>query len=142
MTIKDAAEMYGISKQAIYQRLKKHGISLDTIRDQETGELSQDAEAVLENLFGENSQVFNQRRVNFTDELTRLKEAVNRQQIEVEKLTIQLEAAERERDFYRETLEQERALFSRYLPAPGETSQGREKRPGLFRRIAAAIKDS
>lgn len=52
MTIKDAAEKYGVSKQAIYQRLKKQGIALETIKDPETGELTRDAEAVLFKLYG------------------------------------------------------------------------------------------
>lgn len=52
MTIKDAAEKYGVTKQAIYQRLKKQGIDLDTIKDSETGELTADAEAMLFKLYG------------------------------------------------------------------------------------------
>ena len=40
MTIKEAAKLYGISTQAVYQRLKKANINLDTLKDKETGEIT------------------------------------------------------------------------------------------------------
>ena len=51
MTIKDAAKLYGISTQAVYQRLKKANINLDTLKDKETGEITPDGEAVFGKLF-------------------------------------------------------------------------------------------
>lgn len=140
MTIKDAAEKYGVSKQAVYQRLKRNLIQVDNLTDQETGHLTPEAEAILENLFGENSQQFNKRKLNLTEELKAAKAEIQRQQVNVELLTAKLEAAERERDLLRETLDQERAMFQRFLPAPGQTVQQGQKRPGFFRRIAAAVK--
>ncbi len=140
MTIKDAADKYGISKQAIYQRLKRNGITVDTLTDKETGELTPDAEAVFENLFGESSQQVNQRKSTLTDELKAAQATISSQQREIDLLTVKLEAVERERDLLRDTLDQERAMFTRYLPAPGQTVQPGEKRPGLFRRLAAAVK--
>lgn len=51
MTIKEAATMYGISPQAVYQRLKKEKINLDKLKDKETQELTPDGEAVFAKLF-------------------------------------------------------------------------------------------
>ena len=140
MTIKDAAEKYGISKQAIYQRLKRNNIQIDSLTDPETGDLTPDAEAIMENLFGEGSQQFNKRKLTLTEELKAAQAEIQHQQAIVDLLTAKLEAAERERDLLRETLDQERAMFQRFLPAPGQTVQPGEKRPGLLRRLAAAVK--
>ena len=140
MTIKDAAEKYGISKQAIYQRLKRNNIQIDSLTDPETGNLTPDAEAIMENLFGEGSQQFNKRKLTLTEELKAAQAEIQHQQAIVDLLTAKLEAAERERDLLRETLDQERAMFQRFLPAPGQTVQTGEKRPGLLRRLAAAVK--
>lgn len=140
MTIKDAAEKYGISKQAIYQRLKRNSIPVDNLTDQETGTLTPEAEAILENLFGENRQQFDKRKLNLTEELKAAQAEIQQQKANIELLTAKLEAAERERDLLKDTIDQERALFQRFLPAPGQTMQQSEKRPGVFRRIAAAIK--
>jgi predicted DNA-binding protein YlxM (UPF0122 family) len=147
MTIKEAADKYQVSKQAIYQRLKRNGLTVDSMTDKETGQLTPEAEGIMENLFGENRQLFDKRKFTPSDEIKALQEQVNSLQTNVELLTIKLEAAERERDLLKEqleqtrqTLEQERLLFQRFLPAAGETKSGTEKRPGLFRRIATAIK--
>lgn len=51
MTIKDAAELYGISTQAVYQRLKKESIDLKRLKDKSTGHLTPDAEVVFCKLF-------------------------------------------------------------------------------------------
>jgi predicted DNA-binding protein YlxM (UPF0122 family) len=147
MTIKEAADKYQVSKQAIYQRLKRNGLTVDSMTDKETGQLTPEAEGILENLFGENRQLFYKRKFTPSDEIKALQEQVNSLQTNVEMLTIKLEAAERERDLLKaqvdqaqQTLEQERLLFQRFLPAAGETQRSAEQRPGLFRRIATAIK--
>lgn len=133
MTIREAAEKYQVSKQAIYQRLKANKINLDTLKDKETGELTAEAEAIIDNLFGENSKDFKSRQAALSAELTRANETISRQQTEIEILKIKLEAAERELSAYKETLEKERALFTRFLPAPEEQQAG--KRQGLFNRL-------
>ena len=92
-----------------------------------------EAEAIIDNLFGKNSQVFKSRQVNLKSELTRAKETISSQQREIEILTIRLEAAERELSTCRETLAQERALFSRLLP--GETQQQTGQRRRIFNRL-------
>ena len=135
MTIKEAAEQFGVSKQAIYQRMKRNGLAVDTLVDKETGQLTPEAEAIIVNLFGENKQQFDKRRFTPTEELKQAKEEISRLQREVEMLTFRIEAAEKEAASLRETLETERALFQRFLPAAGET-----QRPGLMKRIAAAFR--
>lgn len=126
MTIKEAAAKYGISQQAIYQRIKNNGISLKSLKDPKTGDLTPDALGILENLFGESSEKFNQQRVSKEEELTRLRALVQSLEHENELLKIKLEASEAAKAAAVETLNQERAMFTRLLPAP---------RPSLWERL-------
>lgn len=126
MTIKEVAAKYGISQQAIYQRIKNNGISLKSLKDQKTGELTPDALGILENLFGESSEKFNQQRMSKEEELTRLRALIQSLEHENELLKIKLEATEAAKVAAVETLNQERALFTRLLPAP---------RPSLWERL-------
>ena len=130
MTIREAAEKYNITKQAIYQRLKTNGINIDTMKDKETGELTADAEAVLYNLFGSNSQEFKKKKVNLQEELRQAKEEISSKQKEIDILTSRLDAAEKALADCKETLMQERSMFTRLLPAPEK--QHTEPHSGFF----------
>ena len=77
MNIKDVSTKAGISVQAVYKRLKANGITLDMIRDKETGQLSTDGEEIVSNIF------------NLSD---------NKEAAEVEKLRAQVEMLTAERD--------------------------------------------
>ena len=127
MTIKEAAEHYGVSQQAIYQRLKKAGVNLKTLKNPDTGELTPDGEAVI-------NQLFNQRQP--TDS-TNLKEQFNELSKEVASLKAENEALKaRVRDLEADKAYlqgQNTELLTRIppaLPAPGQT----EKR-GFFSRL-------
>lgn len=125
MKITDAAARYGVTMQAVYQRLKKNGIRVETLKDKETKELTAEGEAVLENLFGKNRKEFYQRR----ESLESLKAELSTAKSRIEILTVQLDAAEKARITAEETLANERAMFQRLLPSP------EEKRGGLLRRL-------
>lgn len=129
MKIKDIAEKYSISMQAIYQRLKKKGIAVESLKDPETGELTPDALGIFENLFGESSALFNQQHASKNEEIARLNALVQSLEHEKELLEVKLASAERERDRLEETLNQERMLFVKYLPDPEANKKS------LFRRI-------
>lgn len=131
MKIKDAAEKYKISSQAIYQRLKRQGIDVESLKDKETGDLTPDALGIIENLFGESSEQYNKQKASTLAELARLRQLVQSLEYERDLLKVKLEAAERERDTAVDTLNQERSLFTKYLPAP------ESEKKGLFRRIFA-----
>lgn len=51
MTIKQAAEHYGVTPQGIYSRLKSMGVSVEQIKNPETGALTLDGEALLAKLY-------------------------------------------------------------------------------------------
>ena len=58
MTIKQYAEEKGISPQAVYQRLKKNKIKVESITEKGTGELTGEGTVILDKLFSaENRQI-------------------------------------------------------------------------------------
>ena len=150
MTIKQAAEKYGISVQAIYSRLKKNGIKLETLKDADTGELTADAEIVLDKLFKDKQQ----KHSSFNSTIERLQEDVKRLNVEnvelVEKLKrLENENAELKQERERllriaqQAQELHKAALERLLPPPadntaaeGQGAEGQQvKRGGLFTRL-------
>ena len=151
MTIKQAAEKYGISFQAVYSRLKREGIALETLNDAETGELTADAEIVLDKLFSKEIQ---QKRSTFNSTLERLQGEVNRLNAENVELVEKLREVEKQNEELKEERERlltiaqqaqelHKAALERLLPPPvdntaaeGQRSTGEQvKRGGLFTRL-------
>lgn len=135
MTIKEAAEKYGVTVQAIYSRLKKNNTSIESITNKETWQLTADGEAVLFKLYDESSKAFNQKKNSLNDELNRLKALNESLNSENALLKARLEAAEKALEEARNTLDIERSLFTRFLPAEGQTGK-----PGFFQRLKQAFK--
>ena len=147
MTIKEAAERYDITVQAIYSRLKKNGIKLEKLKNPDTGELTGDAEAIFERLFNKDGRA---KRESFKSTSEHLQADVYRLESEnsalVEKLK-QLEAEnaalreEKERLFKlaEQAQELQRATLERLLPPPvdstGPEGQSGSERRGLFARM-------
>lgn len=126
MTIKEAASLYGVSKQAIYQRLKKTGKPLDSIRNPETGVLTEEGECLLNSIYNQPAEKTPLQSTNLSLQVESLKK-------EVESLTGQVNALTQlnnqlisERDYLRRSLDQAQQLqamaFAR-LPAPKETGE-------------------
>ena len=150
MTIKQAAERYNITVQAVYSRLKKEGIALETLKDADTGELTADAEVVLDKLFKDKQQ----KHSSFNSTIERLQEDVKRLNVEnvelVEKLKrLENENAELKQERERlltitqQAQELHKAALERLLPPPvdntaaeGQGAEGQQvKRGGLFTRL-------
>ena len=148
MTIKQAAEKYGISVQAIYSRLKKNGISLETLKDADTGELTDDAMVVLDKLFDKENR---EKRESFNSTIERLQGEVNRLNNENVELVEKLKLAEKENTELKEERERiltiaqqaqelHKAALERLLPPPvdntaAEVQRSTEpltKRSGVF----------
>lgn len=139
MTIKEAAERYGVSKQAIYQRLKKAGQDLDNIRDPKTGLLSSDGEKLINSIYGQNAvkEPLKSSPVNLqVESFKQEREALLGQ---IEALKAVNEQLTSERDYLRRSLDQAQQLqamaFAR-LPAPKESSGG------WFKKIFTKTKES
>ena len=131
MTIKEVAERTGLTHQAIYKRLKNHGVKLDDIRDKSTGLISPKGEEIIAELFPASADHKKPAETPVENEVEKLRNQVAELTTEVEKLRNQVELVENERDFLRATLEREQQLhgiaLSKLPPAlpPAEEERGR-----------------
>lgn len=128
MTIKDVAAKTGLSHQAIYKRLKARGFSVSDLKDKATGQLTEEGERVLVELFSiqaeeeptvddDSSQASTEPTVEVETEVEKLRNRVDELTTEVEKLRNHVETLEAtntvlvgERDYLRLALERSQQL--------------------------------
>lgn len=123
MTIKDVASRTGLTHQAIYKRLKARGLSLSDLKDKASGQLTEEGERILAEMFS-----FQAEEPTAASGSEELHNEVARLTTEVEKLRNRVEMLEEknvalveERDFLRVTLEraqQLQALTASKIPNP------------------------
>ena len=162
MTIKDIAAAAGLSHQAVYKRLKGRGVKLESIKDKATGELTEEGERLVREIFSLQDEPGEAAPpppaaeekaapVEVESEVERLRNQVAELSAEVEKLRNQvatLEDKEKaltdERDFLRLSLErsqQLQAITAQKIPNPppaltagGDQQQQRRGLLGWLRR--------
>lgn len=130
MNIKDFAELYGVSSQAVYQRINRAGLNIKKLKDPDTGELSEAGQEAIKQLFTQHSQVSVD---ELKDEINTLQKELASLKSENEAIKARVHELETERDWLRG---QHSELLSRIpaaLPAAGQTVQT-EKR-GFWARI-------
>ena len=131
MTIKEVAQLTGLTHQAIYKRLKKQGIKINDLKDQATGQFTPDGEAIIRGLFTfsasqdmpseHDPDPINHHEQDDATDATELRNQVAELTTEVEKLRNQVATLTDERDFLRITLEREQQLHGvtlTKLPTP------------------------
>ena len=124
MTIKEVAQRTGLTHQAIYKRLKAHGVKLETLKDKATGHFTPEGEAVIMELFAIDAPE---------------KPAEKADSTEVEKLRNQVATVESERDYLRGALEREQQLQAMTLtklpPALPPSDEEKQRRRTWWDRI-------
>ena len=124
MTIKEVAQRTGLTHQAIYKRLKAHGVKLETLKDKATGHFTPEGEAVIMELFAIDAPE---------------KPAEKADSTEVERLRNQVATVENERDFLRGALEREQQLQAMTLtklpPALPPSDEEKQRRRTWWDRI-------
>ena len=124
MTIKEVAQRTGLTHQAIYKRLKAHGVKLETLKDKATGQFTPEGEAVIMELFAIDAPE---------------KPAEKADSTEVERLRNQVATVENERDFLRGALEREQQLQAMTLtklpPALPPSDEEKQRRRTWWDRI-------
>ena len=90
MTIKELSTRLKVSPQAIYKRVKAAGVALDGLKDKQTGELTQEGEALIRGLFEPLNQVENKDK----ELIAQLKAKVETLEQEVEYLRKALDQAQ------------------------------------------------
>lgn len=115
MNIAEIAQAAGVSKQAVYQRLKKNGIKIDTIKDPKSGEISAKDAAVIVGMFtgSDTNEVdidsIKGKAVNVIDEYKSAVESLN---AEIAGLKQKVNELTNERDFLRNSLLQAQNALS------------------------------
>ena len=119
MTVKEIADKYGLTVQAVYKRLKGSGIKISALKDAETGHLTPEGEKTVLSLF-ENKKPPEAAENALKQEVERLT-LVNKQLLE------KVEILEQSRDDLREALAREQQLhlmalqkIPQALPAGGK----------------------
>ncbi len=146
MKIADIADRLSVSKQAVYQRIKRAGINVNTLKDQKSGEFTEESAAIIFNLFTNNSTEPFEKTTTVNAILTELESYKQR----VESLTThlceidqQLNEVTQERDYLRNALTQAQSalnqsqqlqamMLQRMLPAPRQGIV--ERLRGIFRK--------
>lgn len=117
MTIKEAAAQYGVSTQAIYQRIAKAGKKAKELTNQPSGDLTQEGEELLSSWFTNEQSSSGDSVCNHCKQLEALQAANNALQAQVEEL-------QRDKDRLYTLLAQAQqttqALTMARLTAPGE----------------------
>ncbi|MBQ2756041.1 MAG: hypothetical protein IJF27_05165 [Oscillospiraceae bacterium] len=153
MTIAEIAASLGVSKQAVYQKIKRAGLSVNTLKDHNTGEFTDEGAQTIVNLFNNTPRPnidVSTPSVEQVETINALNNDIDRLNIEVDRLNDLVEQLTNERDFLREALLQaqksadqaqqlQAMTLTKLLPAP---------RPGIAERLrqmfkkGAAIKTS
>lgn len=122
MTVKDVAEMAGISVQSVYKRFKANGLKVESLKNKETGHFTPAGEAEVERIFNLSCKPFKPdfkpikpdstevERLKaevekLKESLNQVKEELNTTTIRAEVLTARCQLLENERDHLRDKLE-------------------------------------
>lgn len=144
MTIREVAQLTGLSHQAIYKRLKAHGVKLETLKDKATGQFTPEGEAAILELFNLDKPV----EKEVATDVEKLRNRITELENEVEKLRNQVATLEDERNFLRQTVEREQQLQGMALsklptppPALPPTEEEKKKRRSWWSRMRGKGKD-
>ena len=122
MTIKGIASKYGVSVQAVYKRIRSAEISLDGLKDKQTGELTPEGEAAVMALF---------------EPLNRVENSETELKAEVENLRGQVETLKSEVEYLRKALDNAQQLQAMALQRLALPSA----KPGFFSRLFGRRKE-
>lgn len=115
MTVKDVAEMAGMSVQSVYKRFKANGLKVETLKDKESGHFTPAGEAIVKSLFNlgdkpestkaDEIEALKNEIQRLNESLNQVKEELNTTTIRAEVLTARCQLLENERDNLRDKLD-------------------------------------
>lgn len=131
MNIKQYAEQRGVTAQAVYQRLKKNKVKVESLTDKETGELTAEGTVILDKLYSPGNRQSKPIKDDLIEALNNQLSSLRQENVElverVKGLEAELSTVKDERDFLRKSLENEQNNYTqilKLLPGPGQTSAG------------------
>lgn len=135
MTIKQYAEQLGISPQAVYQRLKKNRIKIESLTEKGTGELTGEGTVILNKLFDpENRQTKpakDERIEALEQQIAELRAELSSKAERVKSLEEQAASLKEDKEYFKQALDKAQNNLSEIkalLPGP-------EKKPGTSRKL-------
>ena len=134
MTIKEFAKKQSISTQAVYQKLKAAGISLNSIKQGNSQELTQEGIKQLENIFFKK----NKEESNSIESL-KLENKFLKEQLE--QLKKQLEQLQSDCNKLQDLLQREQQATHQAQAIQMATIQALSKKPSLWARLTGKTKD-
>lgn len=135
MTIKQYAEQLGISPQAVYQRLKKNNVKIESLTEKGTGELTGEGTIILNKLFDpENRQTKpakDERIEALEQQIAELRAELSSKTERVKSLEEQAASLKEDKDYFKQALDKAQNNLSEIkalLPGPDE-------KPGTGRKL-------
>ena len=135
MTIKEAAAHYGVSTQAIYQRIAKSGKKSKDITNRETGDLTEEGAALLSTWFTNSQPVEVDPTCNHCKELQSQIDALTATNAALQS---QIDTLERDKDRLYMLLAQEQKT-TQALTASRLTTPEQKKTPPIWQRMKTFI---
>ena len=139
MTIKEVAEQYGITPQAVYKRLRENKIEVKTITDAKTKHLTADGEGVIKRLFdgeGQNKplmiHVEKATWEALNDELNQLKKKLSDLEKDLQTREKRIDELEADKAYFKDQIDKAQAERSELI---SRIPTQQERRPGFIRRL-------
>lgn len=132
MTIKEYAKEQRISPQAVYQRLKKNKVKIESLTEKGTGEITGEGIVILNKLFDpENRQtkpIKDDQIEAMAEQIAELRAALATKDQHIKSLEGEVESLKEDKEYFKQALDKAQSNLSdikALLPGPGERSEKR-----------------
>ena len=148
MTIKEYAANKKVSPQAVYQRLKKNKIKVESLTEKGSGEISGEGMAILDKLFSSENRQIKPAKDDLIEELNKQLSTLRQENAA---LIEKAKAAEERADFFKaqqvetnealqKALDIQQQTLNKFLPAAGQTTAGDQRKLTWRERFTGRIK--
>lgn len=134
MTIKQYAEKQGVSPQAVYQRLKKNKIKVESFTEKGTGEISGEGMAILDKLFDPENRAIKPAKDELIEameqQISELRAQLSSKDERIKSLEEQTSSLKDDKEYFKQALEKAQNNLSdikALLPGPAPTAGDQRK---------------
>ena len=135
MTIKEYAGQQGISPQAVYQRLKKNKVKVESLTDKGTGEITGEGMVILNKLFDpvkrQIKPIKDERIEAMAEQLAELRAAVASKDERIKSLEKEAESLREDKEYFKQALDKAQNNLSEIkalLPGASNSNTGSSRR--------------
>lgn len=136
MTIKQYAAEHKVSPQAVYQRLKKNKIRVETLTENGSGELTGEGIVILDKLFNPENRAIKPLKDEKIEALEALLAAIKADNLvlqeKVDSLTQRAEELAKDKDYFKQLLDNsQNTVVTLQALLPGETEKNKDSQRKL-----------